>query len=47
MGVVCANGLKIETILFCLCSSVLIVLAVIDERTKEIPLPLNITIFIL
>lgn len=47
MGVVCTNGLKVETILFCLCSSVLIVLAVIDERTKEIPLPLNITIFIL
>lgn len=37
-------GLRIETLLFCLCTSALIVLTVIDERTMEIPLGINIFI---
>ncbi len=40
-------GLKWETILFCLCSSILIVISVIDERTQEIPPSLNIAIAVL
>ena len=47
IGVVLVWGIKAETILFCLCSSVLIVLAVIDERTQEIPVGLNIAIAVL
>ena len=47
IGVVLIWGLRWETILFCICSSVLIVLAVIDERTQEIPIGLNIAIAVL
>lgn len=47
IGVVLIWGLRWETILFCICSSILIVLAVIDERTQEIPIGLNIAIAIL
>ncbi len=47
MAIVYIWGLRWETILFCICSSILIVLAVIDERTKEIPIGLNIAIGIL
>ena len=40
-------GLQWVTILYCLCASVMIVISVIDERTKEINLALNISIGIL
>lgn len=41
------NGLTLESILFCICASVLIVLSVIDWRTYEIPYGCNIIIGIL
>ena len=47
MAVVWVWGLQWETVLFCVCSSILIVLAVIDERTQEIPIGLNIAIAVL
>lgn len=47
MAVVYVWGLQWEALLFCICSSILIVLAVIDERTQEIPLGLNIAIAVL
>ncbi|MBR6093778.1 MAG: prepilin peptidase [Lachnospiraceae bacterium] len=47
MAVVWAWGLRWESVLFCICSSILIVLSVIDERTQEIPIGLNIAIAIL
>ena len=47
LGVLLVHGLKWETILFCLCASVLIVITVIDERTQEIPFGCNIFIFCL
>ena len=47
VGIVLAWGLRWETLLFCICSSILIVLSVIDERTLEIPFGLNIAIGIL
>ena len=37
-------GLRVETILYCACASVMIVISVIDERTKEINLGLNLFI---
>lgn len=37
-------GLRWETILYCACASVMIVISVIDERTKEINLGLNLFI---
>lgn len=37
-----ANGLNVESILFCLMTSALIVISVIDERTFEIPVGCNI-----
>lgn len=40
-------GLRLETVLFCICTSLLIVITVIDERTQEIPIQLNIGIVIL
>lgn len=40
-------GLRWETILFCACASVMIVISVIDERTKEINLGLNLFIGLL
>lgn len=42
-----ANGINVETILYCLCASALLALSVIDWRTHEIPLGFNIFIFIL
>lgn len=39
-----ANGINISSMLYCLMTSVLIVLTVIDERTFEIPLCLNIVL---
>ena len=47
MAVVLVWGLQWETLLFCICSSILIVLSIIDERTQEIPIGLNIAIAIL
>lgn len=47
VAVVLMHGLKWETILFCLCASVLIVIAVIDERTMEIPFGCNVFIAVL
>ncbi len=40
-------GLTIESVLFCICSSVLLVLSMIDWRTYEIPVGCNIIIGIL
>ncbi len=44
---VVVNGFNISTILFCLCSSALLALSVIDWRTFEIPIAFNIFIGIL
>ena len=41
------NGVNLESILFCICASVLIVISVIDWRTYEIPFGCNIIIGIL
>ena len=41
------HGFTIETILYCLCTSALLSLSVIDARTREIPVGFNIFIFIL
>ncbi len=41
------NGLSIDSLLYCLLISALIVLSVIDERTQEIPLGINVFIFCL
>ena len=45
--VVLVHGLRWESILFCLCASVLIVITVIDERTMEIPFGCNVFIAVL
>lgn len=42
-----ANGINLGTILYCLCTSALIALSVIDWRTKEIPVGFNIFILLL
>ena len=42
-----ANGITLETFLYCLCASALLALSVIDWRTQEIPLGFNIFILIL
>lgn len=42
-----SNGVNIKSILFCLCSSALLTLSVIDWRTFEIPVAFNIFIGIL
>ncbi len=47
MAILFVWGFKYETILYCLCASCMIVIAVIDWRTKEINLGLNIFIGIL
>ncbi len=44
---VIVNGVTVETILYCLCSSALLSLSVIDWRTYEIPVAFNIFIGIL
>lgn len=41
------HGLSIESVLFCLCASALIIIAAIDLRTFEIPVGCNIFIGIL
>ena len=47
MAVLYIWGVQWVTILYCLCTSCMIVISVIDERTQEINLGLNIFIFIL
>lgn len=47
LWIVSVTGFTIESILFCLCASALIVLAVIDWRTYEIPVGCNIFIGVL
>lgn len=47
VGLYLVNGLNVETILYCLCTSALICLSVIDWRTKEIPFGFNLFIFLL
>ena len=42
-----ANGISIETVLYCLCVSALIALSVIDWRTQEIPVGFNVFILFL
>lgn len=42
-----ANGFQINSLLYCLLSSALLVLSVIDFRTFEIPFGINIFIFVL
>lgn len=44
LAILFVYGFRIETILFCLCASCMIVISVIDERTKEINLGLNLFI---
>lgn len=41
------NGINVDSILFCLCASALLVLSIIDIRTYEIPIGINIFIFLL
>ena len=41
------HGLCIESILFCLCASTLVVITMIDWKTYEIPVGCNIVIFVL
>lgn len=40
-------GLNMESVLFCICASVLVVISIIDWRTYEIPLGCNLVIGIL
>lgn len=47
MAVVLIWGFRYETILYCLCASCMIVISVIDARTQEINLGLNIFIGVL
>lgn len=42
-----ANGLNLQSVLYCLLTSALIVISVIDERTMEIPPALNVFILVL
>lgn len=45
--IVLANGVNLTSVLYCLCSSALLALSVIDWRTFEIPVAFNIFIGIL
>lgn len=47
LGIIVYCGLSVEGVLYCLLSSVLLVLSIIDIRTMEIPLGLNIFIALL
>ena len=42
-----ANGMNLNSVVYCLMSSALIVISVIDERTYEIPVVLNIFLLVL
>lgn len=42
-----AKGITLETFLYCLCASALLALSVIDWRTQEIPIGINIFILLL
>lgn len=45
--IVCVNGVNVESLLYCLLTSALLVLSVIDFRTYEIPFGINIFILAL
>lgn len=45
--IVCVNGVNVESLLYCLLSSALLVLSVIDFRTYEIPFGINLFILAL
>lgn len=47
MAILFVYGFRWETIIYCLCASCMIVISVIDERTQEINLGLNIFLGIL
>ena len=47
IGIYLARGLCLDAILYCLCSSVLLALSVVDWRTQEIPVGFNWFIFFL
>ncbi len=47
LGIIFLRGLTVEGILYCLLASALLVIAVIDFRTYEIPFGLNVFIFLL
>ena len=47
IGIYLARGLCLDAILYCLCSSVLLALSVVDWRTQEIPVGFNWLIFFL
>ena len=42
-----ANGISMESVLYCLMASALLVISVIDERTFEIPVVLNVFLLVL
>lgn len=42
--VIAVHGMNVESVLYCLLTSALLVLSIIDYRTLEIPLPVNIAI---
>lgn len=43
----CINGWEVQSVIYCLMASALLVLSVIDFRTYEIPFGINVFIFIL
>ncbi len=43
----CVNGWEVQSVIYCLMASALLVLSVIDFRTYEIPFGINVFIFIL
>lgn len=45
--IVCVNGVNVESLLYCLLSSALLVLSIIDFRTYEIPFGINVFILAL
>ncbi len=47
IAVFMANGISLQSFLYCLMTSALLVIAVIDERTLEIPLGLNAFLLVL
>ena len=42
-----ANGIHVQSLLFCLMTSAFLVISIIDERTQEIPLPCNLFLGVL
>lgn len=45
--IVCVNGVNVDSLLYCLLTSALLVLSVIDFRTYEIPIGINVFILAL